>query len=94
MLPQGLKLLFIALIVLWSGNYLNLKANNFPTKSVQVPAVKAKPAILSKSTTTTTITTAKSTPKKKKKIKKVIVKDSVVVDLDPANSNPPLFQKQ
>ena len=90
MLPRGLKLLFMAFILLLSGNYLNIKAANFLKISVQIPAAKAKPSILPKSVTAAKKTTAKT----KKKTKKAIVKDSVVVEIDPANSNPPLFQKQ
>ena len=88
--PRGFKLLFVAFLLFFSGNYLNVKATNFLKNSVQIPAAKAKPAILPKS-----VTTVKKTPAKtKKKAKKAIVKDSVVVEIDPANSNPPLFQKQ
>ena len=90
LMSRGLKFLFIACIFLSSGSFLNLQANNFTKISFQIPVAKTKSATSSKVRTSVT----KITATKKKKTKKVAVKDSVVVEIDPANSNPPLFQKQ
>ena len=90
LMSRGLKFLFIACIFLSSGSFLNLQANNFTKISFQIPVAKTKSATSPRVRTSAT----KITATKKKKTKKVAVKDSVVVEIDPANSNPPLFQKQ
>ena len=90
LMSRGLNFLFIACIFLSSGSFINLQANNFTKISFQIPVAKTKSATSSKVRTSVT----KITATKKKKTKKVAVKDSVVVEIDPANSNPPLFQKQ
>ena len=95
LMSRGLKFLFIACIFLSSGSFLNLRANNFTKISFQIPATKAKTATSPKGGTSVTKTAVKKgVTKKKKKTEKAAVKDSVVVEIDPTNSNPPLFQKQ
>ena len=81
----------VCIILLSMGNYSILRANNSLKISIQVPTSKAKNASSSKPVTKTVV---KASVMKKKKMKKVMVKDSVAVEIDPTNSNPPLFQKQ
>ena len=94
LMSRGLQLLFIACIFLSSGSFLNLQANNFTKISFQIPVAKTKSATSSKVRTSVTKTTKKTVTTKKKKTGKAAVKDSIVVEIDPTNSNPPLFQKQ
>ena len=90
-LLRGLKLLLASFLFLLSGNFLNLQADNIP---FQVPSAKVKPATSPKIKAGTKKITPKPTVSKKKKLNKVVIKDSVVVEIDPSDSNPPLFEKQ
>lgn len=95
MFPRGLKPFFTAFLLFSSAGYLNLQANNFLSVSWQVPIAKPKSLTSPKLVTPAVKTTTKTAiSKKKKKTKNVIVKDSVEIEVDPTNSNPPLFQKQ
>lgn len=88
--------LVACIILLLLGNYSSLRANNFLEISIQVPTSKSTTPTSSKSVKPVTKNVVKTSVTKKKKMRKVVavVKDSVEVEIDPANSNPPLFQKQ
>ncbi len=71
-------------LLLFSGLCFTVGASNY-----QVPA-KPKPAVAATKSTKPAVAKGK---KKGKKLKKVIIKKDSMPDIDPANANSPLYQK-
>ena len=82
-LSSKMKLLTLFLL-LFLGLCSTIEANN-----LQVPA-KPKPTV---ATTKSVIPAVTKGKKKAKKIKKVVIKKDTVSDIDPANVNSPLYNK-